>query len=190
MAAPTSANMENCDPKCKCSSGPYADQAFLCADPCAGQGSNCTFDCQNGCDCPECYEVATTVTIEIVANLSNSEKFGCGQINCNIDCNDRGEQTDCGVLVTQVDIDVPAGKCLYNFDMTRGRFFTEFSTDVCPGPVAWPDLLVYAQWFTCNPGDEPGSGLCPFAAYTFNPATGCEGGFTYTWSVVSTAPSA
>lgn len=52
MAAPTPANMENCDPKCKCLSGPYANEAYSCDTPCTGQGDNCTFDCQNGCDCP------------------------------------------------------------------------------------------------------------------------------------------
>lgn len=53
MAAPTPANMQDCDPKCKCPGGPYADQAFLCDDPCEGQGAGCTFDCQNGCNCTE-----------------------------------------------------------------------------------------------------------------------------------------
>lgn len=54
MAAPTPADMSTCDPKCKCPSGSYANQAYACDDPCAGQNANgnCTFDCQNGCDCP------------------------------------------------------------------------------------------------------------------------------------------
>lgn len=54
MAAPTSADMDTCDPKCKCSSGLYAGQAFLCDSPCAGQGANCTFDCSLGCICGPC----------------------------------------------------------------------------------------------------------------------------------------
>lgn len=62
MAAPTPGNMENCDPKCKCPGGPYADQAFLCDDPCAGQGSGCSFNCQDGCNCGDGY-YRMTVTL-------------------------------------------------------------------------------------------------------------------------------
>ena len=51
MAAPTPANMDTCDPKCRCPGGPYANQAYLCSDPCEGQGTGCTFDCENGCNC-------------------------------------------------------------------------------------------------------------------------------------------
>ena len=51
MVAPTPAGMDKCDPKCKCPSGPYTDQAFVCDDPCAGQGVECVFDCTNGCIC-------------------------------------------------------------------------------------------------------------------------------------------
>ena len=51
MVAPTSADMDSCDPKCRCAGGPYINQAFACDDPCAGQGVECTFDCANGCDC-------------------------------------------------------------------------------------------------------------------------------------------
>ena len=57
MVAPVPADMNSCDPKCKCPSGPYANQAFSCESPCTSG----TFDCQNGCggsdgiDGPGCY---------------------------------------------------------------------------------------------------------------------------------------
>lgn len=65
MAAPTPANMDDCDPKCRCSYGPYANQAYSCDDPCAGQGDGCTFDCGAGCECDppgECYGGRATYT--------------------------------------------------------------------------------------------------------------------------------
>lgn len=51
MATPTPGNMNICNPKCKCSVGPYAGLAYSCDNPCAGQGEDCTFSCDEGCNC-------------------------------------------------------------------------------------------------------------------------------------------
>ena len=80
MAAPTPANMDICDPKCKCPSGAYKDQAFLCDDPCAGQGDNCTFDCQNGCDCPPPFPTGAVQARLVGGNMS----WGTSNFNCSI----------------------------------------------------------------------------------------------------------
>jgi len=50
MTAPTPADMGKCGPKCKCFYGPHIGTAYVCDNPCAGQG-DCSFDCQNGCQC-------------------------------------------------------------------------------------------------------------------------------------------
>ena len=51
MTAPNPAPMEKCDPKCRCPSGPYANQAFSCDAPC---GEGCTWlGCTLGCNCLE-----------------------------------------------------------------------------------------------------------------------------------------
>ena len=51
MVAPTPANMQECTPKCRCITGPYAGQAYDCGNPCKGQGGDCSFDCIDGCAC-------------------------------------------------------------------------------------------------------------------------------------------
>lgn len=53
MTAPTPGSSEICDPKCRCPSGPYANQSFSCADPCKDQGTDCTFNCIEGCICQD-----------------------------------------------------------------------------------------------------------------------------------------
>ena len=45
---PVPGNMENCDPKCKCLTGPYTNRAYSCDNPC---DNGCDFDCENGCEC-------------------------------------------------------------------------------------------------------------------------------------------
>lgn len=51
MTAPTPGDMDTCDPKCKCNYGPYANQAYSCDNPCAEQGTDCIFSCDEGCKC-------------------------------------------------------------------------------------------------------------------------------------------
>lgn len=53
MAAPPPANMNICDPKCKCLSGPYANQVYSCDDPC-GTGNKEDFNPLD-CSCPDLY---------------------------------------------------------------------------------------------------------------------------------------
>ena len=38
MSCPVPADMQTCDPKCRCGSGPCAGTAFSCDDPCQGSG--------------------------------------------------------------------------------------------------------------------------------------------------------
>ena len=80
MAAPTPGNMASCDPKCKCPGGPYANQAYLCSDPCAGQGNSCTFDCQNGCDCELEFPIGAVYGRLIGGNMS----WGEDSTNCSL----------------------------------------------------------------------------------------------------------
>lgn len=51
MGSPTPADMQDCRQKCRCPVGPYADEAYSCIAPCAGQAGNCTFNCAQGCVC-------------------------------------------------------------------------------------------------------------------------------------------
>ena len=85
MVAPTPGDMDKCTPKCVCpeGSGPYSGNAFVCTDPCSGKGSNCTFDCQNGCVCP-CSDpdeiqgtvYSQTITLSSGASYNNILTFG------------------------------------------------------------------------------------------------------------------
>lgn len=49
MTRPGPANMDNCDPKCRCRGGRYAGWAYACADPC-NDGTFDNWD-EATCDC-------------------------------------------------------------------------------------------------------------------------------------------
>ena len=68
MAAPTSAGMDVCDPKCKCPRGDYAGIVFTCDDPCAGQSGQCSFDCEIGCQCNDPCAASWNVTYTSVSD--------------------------------------------------------------------------------------------------------------------------
>lgn len=52
MTCPPPPDMTKCDQKCKCSTGPCANQVFPCADPCAGNGTFNRSTCE--CDPDDC----------------------------------------------------------------------------------------------------------------------------------------
>jgi hypothetical protein len=87
MTAPTPASTELCDPKCRCPNGPYANQAFQCDDPCAGQSGSCTFDCQNGCSCDTgCVSICTvTEVVDGVIDVPGNPSSGypCSNEYCD-----------------------------------------------------------------------------------------------------------
>lgn len=69
MAAPSQGDMKKCDPKCRCAYGPYVGRAYPCDDPCAGQGEECTFSCDQGCNC----DTTTLYGMFITASSGNLE---------------------------------------------------------------------------------------------------------------------
>jgi len=75
MTAPTPGDMSQCDPKCRCPSGDYAGTAYSCDKPCAGQGDDCSFDCENGCQCNKTCASSWNI---IYTSVSSADFSPCG----------------------------------------------------------------------------------------------------------------
>jgi len=182
MVCPTAANMEKCDPKCRCTSGPCANIAYDCANPCP---DNSEFDPAT-CECSDSdcfpsgdYEVSWTFTYDYTAR----ENCSTNPI-CNINCDN--ERIECGTETTVSDeIDATfsyaGGGCLVP------RYLTP-AFDACGTQI----LLSTVEFYSCpSSTDDPHAAGSPCALLYSLSRRGCSPGVTggsLTYDVIEIEP--
>jgi len=177
---PNVGDMDECKKKPRCAWGECEGQS-LPGDPDDYCPSGYSFR-EEFCDCTAegCYDEPTVLEVTYTALLYQPDKFSCGQVNCNVNCEDRGVMRECGFLTSTFQININAGECLKVEEVTTSdpRF-----TDICEErPAGWPELNRYVKFLSCPPSAEIGTLDCFIASHTINPP-GCFVGFTYTFSV-------
>ena len=84
MTAPTPKNPDECVPSCFCPSGPYANIAFECDNPCP---EGCTWEgCSKGCRCNRYYGVVGMFNYTAIMSARPGCLFSepCGSSSTNI----------------------------------------------------------------------------------------------------------
>lgn len=165
MPCPPAASMENCDPKCRCNSGPCAGTAFSCGNPCpAGVAFN-PQTCE--CDPPPCYKYPGNYRVDFDFTIDYTARKSCTRNNvCSINC-ETNPRVSCGVETTSGSFDYSGG-CLVPTYLNE-------AFDICGEPILSPTLVFYSCDEPVADPTAPGA-PCIFEYARSRP--GCDGGAT------------